>query len=477
MTSLFSTDRLSPTSTTGATEDRRTPFEQDFDRILFSAPIRRLADKTQVFPLEKNDSVRRRLTHSHEVSNLCRSLATQIARAQPGIFGDAQADQHAPVIAAAVGLAHDLGNPPFGHQGETAIHRWFQKHQQTLWDGETGLAFTDTQRDDFLKWEANAQTFRLVARLQLTNGTNGLNLTAGTLSALMKYSVPSSTAHKKHSHPAHRKFGYFAADSQRASDVFKRVGLGEGLRHPIAYVMEACDDIAYSVIDIEDAIKKRLVSIHDVIAVLETVDPMLHKHLIERVKELREKNKSPHDLNDIAAQYYRTSAIGTMVIAARNAFIVNAAEIKAGMFKAPLIEASAAAKLCKALKDFARDNAYRSSAVKEAELIGSGHIQRLLTYFWRAIDECSLKGDSFGDLRKTLKCAPPSGFGELVYDRISSNYRECFQTSIDPSDPACVRYHQLLLLTDMVSGMTDQYATNTSEFLRGLDDELGPTHA
>ena len=103
----------------GITSDQRMPFEHDFDRLLFSTPVRRLADKTQVFPLDRNDSVRTRLTHSHEVSNLARSIGNRLARTKPGIFGGEEADRAAPIILAGVGLAHDLGNPPFGHKGRS----------------------------------------------------------------------------------------------------------------------------------------------------------------------------------------------------------------------------------------------------------------------------------------------------------------------------------------------------------------------
>ena len=180
----------------------RKEIERDYDRILFSTPIRRLANKTQVFPLEENVAIRNRLTHSHEVSNLARSIGVRIAfdRAKQ-VFGDdpkrherLQVKRNVPALLAAVGLAHDIGNPPFGHQGEIAIREWFSDNSE---DTE--------QHDDFLHFDGNAQTFRLLTRLQVLNDDFGLNLTVATLAALMKY--PS--LHDSENRGGFKKFGIF----------------------------------------------------------------------------------------------------------------------------------------------------------------------------------------------------------------------------------------------------------------------------
>ena len=201
----------------GGEADKRTPFEQDYDRLLFSTPVRRLADKTQVFPLERNDGVRTRLTHSHEVSNLARSIGNRIQRTQPDCFGgDTTLGAAVPVILATAGLAHDLGNPPFGHQGESAIGRWFGANKQQFTSAPLHMTSSDKfqpiaaeHQSDFLKFEGNAQTLRLLAKLQSTSGPTGLNLTAATLAALMKYTVSSSETVKGNA--ARRKFGFFAS--------------------------------------------------------------------------------------------------------------------------------------------------------------------------------------------------------------------------------------------------------------------------
>ena len=171
----------------------RTELERDHDRILFSTPVRRLADKTQVFPLDKNDSVRNRLTHSHEVSNLARSIGVTFSTSiRPKITDGLR---NIPSVLGAVGLVHDLGNPPFGHQGEAARRKWFSSREKYF-----EKTFGDNKKKllkDFLNFEGNAQTFRLVTRLQLINDGFGLDLTRATLAAMMKYPTSSYDLDKK----------------------------------------------------------------------------------------------------------------------------------------------------------------------------------------------------------------------------------------------------------------------------------------
>lgn len=240
----------------------RTESERDYDRILFATPTRRLADKTQVFPMEENDSVRTRLTHSHEVSNLARSIGVRLAFEHAEVvFGpeheSLQVKRNIPSLLAAVGLAHDLGNPPFGHQGEIAIQQWFAE------------TFDEKDVDiDFLKFDGNAQTFRLLTRLQVLNDKFGLNLTIGTLASLIKYPSIYGAADKG----GFKKFGVFKSEASIMNEVWEHTGLRAGIRHPLAYVMEACDDIAYSIIDAEDTVKKGYASFYDLMDFLNTYD-------------------------------------------------------------------------------------------------------------------------------------------------------------------------------------------------------------
>jgi dGTPase len=233
------------------TIEYRTEIERDYDRILFSTPVRRLADKTQVFPLEKNDSVRNRLTHSHEVSTLARSVGVALVYHTPVFKGISDASRNVPAMLAAVGLAHDLGNPPFGHQGEKAIAGWFRENRSVLTEGHS---LTHRMEKDFLTFDGNPQTLRIVSRSQLPNNGHSLNLTLGTLGALMKYTVGSTKVSDYSA--STKKFGYFVSEDRIVDDIRDATGLIEGVRHPLAFVMEACDDIAYSILDVEDAVKR-----------------------------------------------------------------------------------------------------------------------------------------------------------------------------------------------------------------------------
>ncbi|MBV2082223.1 MULTISPECIES: dGTP triphosphohydrolase [Pseudomonas] len=242
-------DKLKPEGAS-ASANGRFEIERDYDRILFSAPTRRLADKTQVFPLDNNDSVRTRLTHSHEVATLARSIGLRLVYEYEGIFEGAGSSEFIqrsiPALLAAIGLVHDLGNPPFGHQGEYAIRNWFLTNKAKVFGGNSKDAF------DFVHFDGNAQTLRLVSKLQILNDQYGLNLTYATLAALIKYPVSTSSIDKE----KWKKQGYFSSEEKIVSEVWEETGLSEGVRHPLTYIMEACDDIAYSVLDAEDTVKK-----------------------------------------------------------------------------------------------------------------------------------------------------------------------------------------------------------------------------
>ncbi|MGE8131433.1 dGTP triphosphohydrolase [Methylobacterium sp. NPDC080182] len=332
----------------------RTETERDFDRILFATPTRRLGDKTQVFPLEPNESVRNRLTHSHEVANLARSIGTHIVNSALGAkildetcagSGDgkrAEAARAIPAILGAIGLAHDMGNPLFGHQGEEAIRDWVVHNDPLIFSvgeaethriGEEGRKrilrdlerLTAQHREDFRQFEGNAQTVRTLTRLQVVKDNRGLNLRFGTLAALMKYTVPSNAVvPKKRSGAAPaRKVGYFASEADLVAHFREAAGLSGVIRHPLTHIMEACDDIAYLIVDAEDAVKKELVSFADLMAWLESRPKLRGNALAQWIlsagrhgaAEARTARLSPSELNDVSMQVFRAHAITAMVSA------------------------------------------------------------------------------------------------------------------------------------------------------------------
>lgn len=354
----------------------RTELERDYDRILFATPTRRLADKTQVFPMEEHDSVRTRLTHSHEVSNLARSIGVRLAFDNAElVFGpdheSLNVKRNVPSLLAAIGLAHDLGNPPFGHQGEIAIQQWFAKN---CCGPENAI--------DFLEFDGNAQTLRLLTRLHVLNDQYGLNLTLATLAALIKYPSVYGSNNKG----GFKKYGIFKSEEAIISEVWGHTGLSEGVRHPLAYVMEACDDIAYSVIDAEDTIKKGYASFYDLMDFLEHKgkDDKVIASVIDAARkknaEFKREKLSFRELNDISMQMFRVKAISEMVEAATKVFVVNIGNIMNESIEPgfDLISASECHQLCSASKEFDFRYGFQHKDVLRLELQGNNYINTTL---------------------------------------------------------------------------------------------------
>ena len=419
----------------------REEVERDYDRILFAAPTRRLADKTQVFPQDPSDSVRTRLTHSHEVSNLARSIGVRLAyEHRKEVFGDyadeAKVERTVPAVLAAAGLAHDLGNPPFGHQGEASMGQWCRDHTK------------DIEKDiedakDFNEFNGNCQTFRLLSRLQILNDSYGINLTCATLATMMKYPVFSNHC------SGFKKFGLFQTERDVAKDVWKETGLDEGIRHPLVYVMEACDDIAYSVIDAEDTVKKRYASFNDLMDVLSNSSSNLIKSVVDAVvrknKEFRGEKLSPAELDELSMQMFRVKAVAEMVKAATDTFVQHIDDILDVTIdrEFEIIGQSDAADLCNRLKDFDRSKGYEHPDVLRLELRGHNFITQTMDWLWR-----SLNSDG--------------RFEDYAYSRISENYRRVYEAAGESKSD------KLHLVCDTLSGMTERYLISTHDELKGL---------
>lgn len=428
----------------------RTNFERDYDRIIFSTPFRRLADKTQVFPLEVNDSVRTRLTHSLEVSNLARSIGTALAFNLKLFPEEIIPQRNIPAVLGAIGLAHDLGNPPFGHQGEVAIREWFEKKKSDIFNDKFGL--TEAMTRDFLSFEGNAQTLRLLTRLQVVNDDFGLNLTYGTLAGLMKYPVPSNKVDD--CTVGSKKFGFFQSEQSIVEDIWKKTGLAEGVRHPLTYIMEACDDIAYSVIDAEDTVKKQLVSFVDLIEYLRhngSEDPVVSEVIrksMDTHSSFRSAILSPVELNDIAMQMFRVHSISLMTQKIIDIYKVKHDELTHGVQQQlDLVSQSEANDLCKILKKFDLTYGYKHKSVLALELHGYNIVNALMDMIWEAITSRKIHED--------VSSKRDTPFAAYVYSKISENYRRVFESE---SNKLPIRYRECQLLTDMISGMTESFS-------------------
>lgn len=432
--------------------DHREEFERDYDRSVFSSPVKRLQDKAQVFPLEPHDAVRTRLTHSLEVSSVARGLARAASDwmlkgqlIQPGM------DRQIEAIVATCGLIHDLGNPPFGHSGEDAIREWFTKRFDVA-DLRNRLGGNEQLVQDFLRFEGNAQTLRIVAKLQVLADFNGLNLTFGTLSANCKYTANSAEADEDSKDHARTKPGYFASENNLIAEIRNQTGTGEA-RNPITFLVEAADDIVYSVADIEDGIKKGILAWAKLEDLLKDekgdAAPLVAELLDGKDRILKAGREAvPVDLpDDIHGAAFRTAAIAVLVKGAISAFRANYTEIMAGTFLGELVTTGNIAALIGLFKRVGRERIYCTPSNLKLELMGRRIIQDLLDMFWEGASVLPLDGSV-----KPKKF--PGKFGALL----SPNYRKVFLHFVQTQPEQPEIYHRFQLLTDYICGMTDSFA-------------------
>lgn len=288
-------------------EGLRTEFFKDWDRLVFSTAFRRLQDKTQVVPLADNDYVRNRLTHSLEVASVGRSLGAlaghHLLQSEPGLRSRFTPHDIGSIVAAAC-LMHDIGNPPFGHEGEHAIQTWFRG------EGSDWLkALSADEALDFLHFEGNAQGLRTVVQLQYPDRRGGLQLTCATLGAFTKYPRSARAAP-----PSRPKFGFMASETSIFAELAGELGLNElapgaWARHPLAYLLEAADDICYCIVDVEDAVKMRLLSFDELQALHEPFLDTEHRRRAQTIQDLQHR-----------AEYLRAITIGVLVQQAAAAF-------------------------------------------------------------------------------------------------------------------------------------------------------------
>lgn len=430
--------------------DLRSEFDRDYDRTVFSAPIRRLHDKAQVFPLDSHDAVRTRLTHSLEVSTLARGLARNVGlwlRESGVLTRDWQVDA-LESIAATCGLVHDLGNPPFGHAGELAIQEWFARRMEADPSIAAELRSTaggDQLVEDFRQFEGNAQTIRIISRLQFIADFSGLNYTSATLSAALKYLAPSNGLIKNRH--AWRKPGYFASESELVHQIREETGTGDA-RNPMAFLVEACDDTVYATVDLEDGVKKKVVSWEEVEAQIRVTGGSLAVAAIDRARDYIERADpplGPHLTGEAMAQMFRTFAIGAIEPAIRQSFKDNYDQIMKGHFEDELLRTSEAWQITEACKNFSREHVYSSPDILRLELMGRRVIHDLLDYFWEG------SGAYSGERVR------PRRFSEKLYSLTSPYYRRVFER--DVAEGRFPRlYSRLQLSTDYVCGMTDSFA-------------------
>jgi dGTPase len=432
--------------------ESRTEYERDRDRSIYSSPIRRLMGKTQVFALDPNDLVRTRLVHSLEVSTVAEGLAAQVTRDVISKKKKLKDEQQRAIskIAETCGLLHDIGNPPFGHAGERAIASWFTDRP----DGRSQVEKLREKKSqaalDFLLFEGNAQTFRILTNTRLLAHDYGLNLTCATASAVRKYLAPSNEADLDSPVHERTKPGFFLSEASILNQISARTST-EDCRHPITYLVEAADDIVYCVVDVEDGLKKHLLTWPQVLAYLKNKcgeSPVFQEVMEGASKQMKDVPTESELWGSEFPQAFRVNAISAMVRAVVNVFGLRYDAIMSGEYHQELVRDSecTAASFVKACKDLLRETVFRNQDVLRIEVRGRKVIHDLMDLFWEGVS-------TYLKDRKTQART----YGGKLYLLISENYRHNFQQRL-VSGEEDETYCALQLVTDYVCGMTDAYA-------------------
>ena len=421
----------------------RSDFEVDYDRVVFSTPFRSLQDKTQVIPLPDHDFVHTRLTHSLEVSCVGRSLGKMAGRElllkYPELRTEGQySEADFGSIVAAACLAHDIGNPPFGHAGEKAISEFFLNGPGRRYEERIA---NDKRWHDLIKFEGNANGFRI-----LTNASpsvpGGIRLTYSTLGAFTKYPKESLPNYKSSGRTSEKKFGFFQSEREQFKAVAEALGLkrfrdDEHLnwcRHPLAYLVEAADDICYSIIDFEDGLRLGLIPWE---AAFELLEPILgsdfDRSRLDRIPSLEEQ-----------AGYLRAVTINKLVHTLVQKFLDNEEALLKGEYDTSLSDDCEYTEALDAIKGISLKKVYRSRKVLEIEAAGFEVLSGLLDYFIRAVDQGAGQKKSYHSAK--------------IRDLIPPKYQV---------SPEADLYHHIMAVCEYVSGMSDSYALSMYRTMKG----------
>ncbi|MCI9073769.1 MAG: deoxyguanosinetriphosphate triphosphohydrolase [Lachnospiraceae bacterium] len=446
---LLSDERIRPVPGRAGSGDLRTEYEKDYHRIIGSASFRRLQDKTQVFPLDKSDFIRTRLTHSLEVSSFGKSLGQNISQKilqevrDPAFLPEYQG--YICDILQCAGLLHDIGNPPFGHFGETVIRDWFRGHMGSLQLQQQPLTelLTRQMQEDFYAFEGNTQALRLVAKLHYLVDEHGMNLTQALLGTIIKYPVSSLEIGKDSGDIRTKKMGYYYAEKELFEQIQSTLGTG-GRRHPLAFVLEAADDIAYRTADVEDAFKKGCITYRQLVGELQEwgqkqcageAYTKLVNALEERYQKGRERGVS--DPETYAVQNWIVRVQGKLLACATEQFAVNYEAIMEGSYRRELLAGGDCAGMAQALGDIAYRYAFISEPIYKLEIAAETILGFLLNRF---VDAAIVydSGQSMTAVQAKLMAL------------VSDNYKAIYRHYSHEKSPEEKLYLRLLLVTDFI---------------------------
>ena len=454
--SLLSTKRnREAAGNTPVTADLRSEFEKDYHRIIGSASFRRLQDKTQVFPLDKSDFIRTRLTHSLEVSSFAKSLGQNIGEylltyRKDQNFNWKRKEEICSILQCA-GLIHDIGNPPFGHFGEVIIREWFKRNlPEMLFKGEKiETLLTEQMKQDFYHFEGNAQALRLVTKLHYLVDENGMNLTYALLNTIVKYPGSSLDIDKTTGDIKDKKMGYYFADQDIYEAIAKETGT-TGKRHPLTFILEAADDIAYNTADIEDAFVKGFISynvLKEELRELQKLEPNNPFNALEKLERKYQSGikRGVENPEEYAVKNWIVQVQGFLINCATYGFTSNYEAIMEGSYGSDIFHGTYGERLIHLLGDMAHRRVFSTPAIHKMEMTEAVILNFLMTKFIKAVIYYDTDVQ-LGEIDKRL------------VSFISNNYKSAYHTQAEGKSEGEKLYLRLLLVTDYICGMTDSYA-------------------
>lgn len=446
-------------------------MEIDYEQIISSSAFRRLQDKTQVFPLDKSDFVRTRLTHSIEVSSIARQLGIMIQKTPekygPNLFENENENkniiENIPSILACAGLLHDIGNPPFGHFGEAVIGDWFKKELEkddfNFNNKPIRKILNDQMKRDLENFEGNAQAIRILTRLH--SNSNDVNLSYSILNTLMKYPTDSTNFSNKDENIKKHKLGYYYSENSIVKDICQTTGTeieGEYVRHPLTFLLEAADDIAYATADLEDAFKKGLFTIDQFIdyyqgEINEIKDKDTHfaEEILVNLKERIETNEDIFSAFQKCMNFTKKWLMYVVVYRFYKSFD----DIMEGSYKHDLFYGTFHEHTIKILKGAMKKFVFDDTEILKLELSAKKIIETFLNDFiyaviyWNEDNEKMSKSD------------------KKYINIISQSLRDEYMKTI-PKDESEKLYNKFMIVIDFISGMTDSYAKNLYQELYGI---------
>ena len=485
--------------------DFRTEFQKDFDTICNSSSLRRLQSKAQVFPLEREDFCRTRLTHSIEVMSIAESMGYSLIK----VIENKETDPYVlecikdiPTILKSAALIHDLGNPPFGHISEGVISKWFSDNLSKLHFKNNKLVFddrvhdnsddldhilSDEQKADFINFDGNAQALRIITHLQNPIKQTGMNLTFPVMASIIKYPCnPDTGKNVKGKNPP--KKDYFLEEKSIYLDIQKALGLNHA-RYPLVFLLEASDDIAYLTADIEDACRKKLISIGDIynecerqMKSNESEDKSLLQYAINCLNGFKDmlgkiKHHKPLEEQDelIIIRQFRAQIKGKLISEVLKAFKNNYEAIMSGSYEGELLKEKNTILLRKAFSNLLKNKVYYSREIVKLKIESCKIISTLLSNYILSIFNYDEKANAKSDDENSL-----------IYNTLSADFCNVCKKSINKykeetkkdkalsSEEKAKRikrqssYYKLLLAVDQISGMTDTYAFDSYHIIKAI---------